>query len=242
MKTKKMKNRFFTILAIVAVMVFTACSNNDDNAAPEENLSEIVMQDFVEDFQALSVPTGLSSSNNKYAQQANAQFETLKGLGSGFASLFIIPANAVSSKSTIKTASKTNALATKTYIWSSNGTTVTYNITDASDRYSFTYSIESTDFTGKFMDGYQLKDGSYAEVSLYVDNQTISTIKWWVTASTTKMELDSDGYKLTLESNTADNSGTLKVYDDNFLAALYQWNANGSGTYTDYYTDESFSW
>jgi hypothetical protein len=200
------------------------------------------MQDFVEDFQALSVPTGLSSSNNQYAQQANAQFETLKGLGSGFASLFIIPANAVSSKSTIKTASKTNALATKTYIWSSNGTTVTYNITDASDRYSFTYSIESTDFTGKFMDGYQLKDGSYAEARLYAgSNQVVSTIKWWVAANTTKIELDADGYKIIMESNT-DNSGNLKVYEGSFLAALYEWNANGSGTYTDYTTNTTYSW
>lgn len=240
-KPMKITNKLFTGLALVAVLVATSCSSNDNDALEGEPLSEKVMQDFVKDIQALSVPAALSASNNQYAQQANAQFETLKLLGSSFATLFTVPANATSVPSGAKSASKESILNTQTYTWSADGVSVTYVISETSKRYNFEYSIVSPDFTGKFMDGYQLKDGSYAEASLYIDNVAYTTIKWWVETDTTKIELDTDGYKLVLESNS-NNSGNMKVYEGTFLASLYEWTASGSGSYTDYNTNMTYSW
>ena len=238
----KTTNKFLKLLVLVFAITFAACSNNNDDILEEEELSEIVMQDFADDIQNMSVPAGLANSNNQYAQQANAQFEALKSLGTSYASLFTIPANATSAKSSSKTASKSTILSTKTYTWSSGDTTINYTISEESDRYSFTYNIVSSSFTGKLMDGYQLKDGSYAQANLYSDNQLVSTIKWTVTETTTKIELDSDGYRFVLESNNSDNSGTLKLYESSTLYATYLWNANGSGTYTDHLNNETYSW
>lgn len=226
---------------LTSFMVFTSCSSNDESEIDSEDLSQLVMQDFVEDIQALSVPNNLSSSSNPYAQQANAQFTALKSLGSTFAALFTVPANATSGKSASKVTAKSNVLNTQTYTWSGNGISVTYVISESSDRYTFEYSMVSSSYTGKYMDGYQLKDGSYAEANLYADNQVISTIKWWVTGESIKIEMDSDGFKLVLES-MSDNSGTMKVYEGTFLAGLYEWDASGSGSYTDYYTNETYTW
>ena len=203
MRTKRKTIKLLAVFALVISVTLSSCSSSDSDVAAGENLSEVVMQDFVKDLQALSVPSGLSNSNNQYAQQANAQFQTMKTLGSSFAALFVVPANAVSAKSSVKTAAKSSNLNTKTYTWAANGVSITYSITEASDRYTFEYSIVSSDFTGKYMDGYQLKDGSYAEARLYAgSNQVVSTIKWWVAANTTKIELDADGYKIIMESNT----------------------------------------
>ncbi|MDD7915399.1 hypothetical protein [Polaribacter ponticola] len=235
---------FLALLAITIVLVFSSCSNNEDDNLEEnsENLSEIVMQDFVEEINNLSVPSALMNSNNQYAQEANAQFESLKSLSTSFSSLFVIPDYALSTKTSSKVVSKSSSSNTQTYSWSSGDTTVEYTITEASDRYSFTYYVTSPDFTGKLMAGYQLIDGSYAEVNLYYDNIVESTIKWWVNDEDIKIELSSDDFKLILESNATDNSGNLKVYYSNTLTALYEWNADGTGTYTNYYTNETYSW
>lgn len=239
----KTSTKLLSILLFSLIAVFASCSSNDDNDAPTEELSNVVMQDFVKDFQALSVPSGLSNSSNQYAQQANAQFNAIKSLGSSFAALFVVPANATSAKSTLdKVAAKSAVIATQTYTWSSGGTSVEYIISEESDRYTFTYNVTSTSFTGKFMDGYQLKDGSYAEAKIYSNNVVISTIKWWINGDSAKVELDSQGIKMVLTSNSVDNSGTLDLFEGTFLFAKYTWNADGSGTYVDYTSNQTFTW
>ncbi|PQJ80056.1 hypothetical protein [Polaribacter porphyrae] len=239
MKTRTVK--FLTLVVLVITISLSSCSNNNEDIDEGLELSEVVMQDFVKDIQKLSVPSGLSSSNNQYAQEANLQFQSLKTLGSSFAALFTVPANAVSSRSNIKVSAKSNFLNTKTYTWSANRVSVTYIISETSYRYTFEYSIVSSNFTGKYIDGYQLKDGSYAEMNLFDGGQIISTIKWWVKSNSVKIEMSTDGYRLVMESNT-DNSGTMKVYEGTFLAALYEWTASGSGSYTDYNTNQTYTW
>lgn len=240
---KQIKN-LLLITVLSTIVLFSSCSSNDDeNLDQNGNLSEIVMQDFKEDIENLSVPESLSNSSNQYAIQANMQFESLRQLSSSFSQLFTIPTHAISSKSSTKIAAKSAAISnTQTYTWSSGNASVEYTITEESDRYTFSYYITSSDFTGKLLDGYQLIDGSYAEVKMYYENIVISSLKWWVNDNEIKIELDSDGYKLVLESNTIDYSGHLKVYYDNQLTALYQWNSDGSGSYTNYETEETYSW
>jgi len=243
-KSVKTISKTLAIFMLTSFMVFTSCSSNDESEIDSEDLSQVVMQDFKKDMENLKVPAGLANSSNEYAQQANYQFQSLKTLSTSFTTLFTIPpgATVTSSKSAIKTAAKTAALSTKTYTWSANGTTVKYTISEESDRYNFTYSIESAAITGKLMDGYQLKDRSYAEVKLYYDGITTSTIKWWVNTTSIKIELISDVINYILESNTTDNSGSLKLYDDNNLTETYIWNGLGSGSFTDHLTEQTYTW
>lgn len=243
MKTKKNRIKLFTVLAIVASTVFMSCSSNSNDDNPQEELSEVVMQDFVKNVNSMAVPSTLANSNNSFAQQANAQFQAVKAIGSSFTALFNIPVNAVKAKSTSKVAAKNSALNSKTYTWSADGTTVKYTITDNSDRYSFTYHITSQDFTGKLMDGYQLKDGSYAEANLFAGGSSSeATIKWWLNDNVSKVEVNLSGNRLVLESNLNDNSGNLKIYEASSLLGLYEWNADGSGKFIDYTENETYTW
>ena len=65
----KTLNKLFTFLSIVAVMVFTSCSSNDSDVLEgDEELSQVVMQDFVENIQSLAVIHFKISLNIKKAQ------------------------------------------------------------------------------------------------------------------------------------------------------------------------------
>lgn len=241
-----MKNTFkiLTLIAFTIAITCTSCSSNNQEDAifEREQLSEVVMKDFVQKFENTNVPEGLSNSASPYAQQANTQFELLKIIGVSFTSFFTIPSDAVFLKSNEKQLAKSAVLNTQTYTWSAGGESVTYTISEESDRYTFNYTIVSSDFNGKVMEGFQLKDETYAEVNLFDDNQEGSTIKWWVNTTTTKIELDADGFRLVLESNSTDNSGTIQVYEDALYIALYSWEADGSGFYKDLVSNQTFTW
>ena len=86
-KSTEDQNNWFSAFDKPTVAPFLD-DNLDENS---KNLSEIVMQDFVEEINNLSVPSALMNSNNQYAQEANAQFESLKSLSTSFSSLFVIP-------------------------------------------------------------------------------------------------------------------------------------------------------
>lgn len=234
MKTIK---RTLTLLILVQFAVFTSCSGNDDETPQEEELSQVVMKEFKEKVAKLTPPTGLKNSNNQYAQQANAQFTSVKGIAQGFATLLTIPSSAVSSG-----VSGRGVQSTKTYTWSANGTTVKYAVTEMSDRYTFVYTVTHNGNSHKVMDGFQKKDGSYAEAKMYDNNVVASTIKWWVNGDMVKIEVTTDMISLILESNTADNSGNIKVYESTILAAEYIWKADGSGRYTNHLTNQTFNW
>ncbi|MFK8060378.1 MAG: hypothetical protein AB8B78_09840 [Polaribacter sp.] len=236
---KKILNLFL----LATVVFFTSCSSNDD-AIVNEELSEKVMQDFAKNISSLTVPSTMKNSSNTYAQQASSQFTALQSLAGSFTGFFTVPANAVAAKSNAKskTVSKAIVLNSKTYTWSADGVTITYTISEQSDRYTFAYTIASAEITGKVMDGYQLKDGSYAEVTLYDDNTETAKIKWTINDDITKIEVTSDSIKYVLESNTANNSGNLKLYESSTLTASYVWSSDGSGTFTNHISGKTYTW
>lgn len=234
MKTIK---RMLALFMLAQMVVFTSCSGNDDETPQEEELSQVVMKEFKEKVAKLSTPSALSSSNNQYAQQANAQFTGIKGTAQGFAALLTIPASAVSAE-----LSGRGALNMKTYTWTANGTTITYKVTESSDKYTFVYTVSHNGTTTKVMDGFQKKDGSYAEAKMYDNNAVASTIKWWVNGDVVKIEVKADMITLILESNTANNSGSIKIYESTILAGEYIWKADGSGRYTNHLTNQTFTW
>lgn len=239
--TQTIKKTSILLLFIVAI---SACSSSDDDFTQTEEVAEKVMQDYAENIQKLAVPGALENSDNMYAAQANQNFNAIKSMAFGFGALFILPESAYSSKSRVKTSAKSSATnASKTYTWSANGQSVTYTITEKSDRYLFEYKVSSNDFTGKLMDGYQLKNGKYSEFKIYGENGAETfNIKYMVDNEITTIDLVSDYQRFVLKSNTNTNAGSLDLYDSNVLAIKYVWTANGTGTYTNYETNETFSW
>lgn len=215
--------KMYMLLAVLVSNLFISCSESENKViddSPEENLSELVMQDFASTINDIQIPSSLAQSSDPYGSQVNLQIQLFKGFTSAFASLFTVPENAVTTNS-------------QTYTWSAQGISFNYKITESSDRYTFSYDIVSQEYTGNYLSGYQLKDGSVAEITFLGNGEESLKLKWTNLDNVAKMEMDVDGSKLILESNLDDNSGSMKIYDGGKLSASISWNADGSGTYVD---------
>ena len=237
-----MKNtvkKITTFLLLSVIIGFTSCSNDDE--IQEKELASVT-EEFQEKITQMDLPSALESSENTYAQEAAFEFNIVKSLALNFSNFLIVPEYASTSSKPEGTASKSaKTLNSKTYTWSEDGVTVSYTITEESDRYTFNYFIESADFTGKFLSGYQLKDGSYAEFSMKDEDLTI-TFKFWVNGDTIKAELIFGDEKIQLETNTTTKEGTIKVFNGSYLTYEYVWSSNGTGSYTNYETGDTYTW
>lgn len=234
--------KLMSLMAIVAFISFTSCSDDENNVEEPQKELTTVLDDFQGKIENINMPTALKDNSNMYAQQAEITFNTLKGYGNVFSAYFAVPENAVSQKGT--TAGRNSARGTsETYTWTDGTNTINYTISESSDRYAFTYQITSPSYSGTLMSGYYLKDDSYAEFSIFDENGAVlMTSKWWMTATSLKMEIaTTDGSKLVMQANQ-DNSGNIKAYESGSLTAEYNWSANGSGWYKNYESGETFTW
>lgn len=240
---KTTMNQFFKIFLLVCVVGFTSCGGNDDEVVEQDEVTELT-KEFQGKVNQMSVPSSMKNSSNAKAQEAYAHFSTAKTLGESFSALLTVPPGATQSfVSNEGLAGKgVSAKNTKTYTWSSNGTTVTYTVTESSDRYTFEYSIEGGALSGKVMDGYQLKDGSYAEFRMYSDNVVISTFKFWIDGDNVTAKAETQGLTFTLEANISDNSGNIKMYVQGNLSEEYNWESDGSGWHKDHRTNVTTTW
>ena len=105
----------------------------------------------------------------------------------------------------------------------------------------FAYDIVSQAYTGSYLNGYQLKDGSVAEITFLGNGEESLKLKWTNLDNVAKMEMDVNGSKLLLESNLDDNSGNMKLYEEGVLTSSFIWNADGSGSFTDHVENQTFT-
>ena len=239
--TMKNNLKSYLLLALFVATSLISCSDseNEDNNEASENLSELVMQDFGTTINDIQVPASLAQSSNTYASQVNLQVQFFKSLTSAFSSLFVVPGNAIAAKGSSKLLTK--SATTQTYTWSAQGITFNYKITEESDRYTFAYDIVSQEYTGSYLNGYQLKDGSLAEINFLGNGEESLKLKWTNLDNIAKMEMDVDGSKLLLESNLDDNSGNMKIYEEGVLTSSFIWKADGTGSFTDHVENETFT-
>jgi hypothetical protein len=239
--TMKNNLKSYLLLALFIATSLISCSESEGNDDIESSveLSEIVMQDFSSTINEIQLPTSLVQSSNQYASQVNLQMQLFKGLTAAFSSLFTVPENAIAAKGSSKLLSK--SATTQTYTWSAQGITFNYKITEESDRYTFAYDIVSQEYTGSYLNGYQLKDGSLAEINFLGTGEESLKLKWTNLDNIAKMEMDVDDTKLVLESNLNSNAGNMKIYEEGKLTSTFIWNADGSGTYTDHLENQTFT-
>lgn len=239
--TMKNNLKSYLLLALFIATSLISCSESEGNDDIESSveLSEIVMQDFSSTINEIQLPTSLVQSSNQYASQVNLQMQLFKGLTAAFSSLFTVPENAIAAKGSSKLLSK--SATTQTYTWSAQGITFNYKITEESDRYTFAYDIVSQEYTGSYLNGYQLKDGSLAEINFLGTGEESLKLKWTNLDNIAKMEMDVDGSKLLLESNLDDNSGNMKIYENGMLTSSFIWKADGTGSFTDHTENQTFT-
>lgn len=246
MKTIKKRLGFLTLLIAV---LFTSCNNEEViTQEPKKDLSSVT-KNYVKKVTELDVPQTFKDTPNSNAQQANAYFNMLKSQAVTMVGLFNVPNNATKLTATntgvgsLTGKSVSVSANTTTYTWTYGSTSVTYSITESSDRYNFKYLVKSPQFTGTLMDGYSLKDGSYFEMTMRGDSKNEKyTLKCWVNNNSSKIEVtSSEGIKLVATSNK-DLSGTIDIYENNALSFQLKWNADGSGSGKNYLTGETFTW
>ncbi len=131
--------------------------------------------------------------------------------------------------------------------YSAGGFTAHWSATSSGDGYDwklvYNGSLQSVAYSNwTALSGHESTDGKTGNWTIYYENtSTIAYQVSWTTASDgtlsgTIVSIDSSG---TLESkdeftNKTDKSGELKVYTGSVMTLDVKWNADGSGTYTEY--------
>ncbi len=214
-------------------------SNNPDN--PSTSLAESGST-FQNKVSTLEVPAALKENDDSNAQIAFALFTQFQGLSNSFSQLFSIPENA----NLLPQAGNKNLsdIVSETYTWSAGDTTIRFEISENDDSYTYDYSIISPEYTGKFMTGFVRKDGSLAELQLFSTNDSSLTasIIWNTTSIENRVRIITEGAVLDYRSPVDSTSGSIAITEDGILTGTYIWNADGSGSFRNEITNETFSW
>ncbi len=238
------------IIPIVSLLTIIACGS-DDNAdtqeKPNNNNNNTTTTDALgsvskvgENIQAIDIPEGLKNNDDPRAQEAELTFTYLKTLTSSFSSFLLIPDNATTTGLGQKNLGIQN---TTTYTWSANGITINYAITDKGDSYGYVYNIISPDFSGKLFEGASKKDGSSFNLTIFEQDGTTSLMVTYDKSASTEtlVMTTSEGEKIEFVS-LSNGSGSIKVFEGASLTTEMKWNADGSGSLTDYEENETYTW
>jgi hypothetical protein len=232
---KDMK-KSLSIVMLAALITSSSCSKNDEQIIDNSDTLSEVMQPFQEKIELIDIPQTLKDNSNVDALTVTNQFNTIKNYGAIFSNYLIVPDNASTSNSSAK---NTAVNASKTFIWSEGGVSITYTITELADRYTFLYSINSTEYSGEILSGYILKDETYAAFTLKndQDGNVYLTSKWWFENSSVKTEIvNNQNFKYKLDANLDNKSGEIELFDNTNLLVKYLWDENGDGSITTYTT------
>lgn len=235
-------------LALSVAILFTACSKEEETVQEPKKELSTVTKNYVKKVSELNVPQALINNSDANAQQTKAYFNMLKSQATTMVSLFNVPSTATKATASTGIGSlagkgvSVSANAT-TYTWTYGSTSVTYSITESSDRYNFKYIIKSPEFTGTLMEGYSLKDESYFEMKMRNGAKEENfTLKCWINENSSKIEVTYGERMKLIATSNKDLSGTIDVYQDKTLSLQMKWNADGSGSGKNYITGETFTW
>jgi hypothetical protein len=237
--------RSATLIALMAVSF--SCS--DDDKEPQPNIEDAALS-LAESSEVLEVPEALLTSDDPNAQLAASWIEMANGLSANLA-MFTPPANAARSTDLItpvngRVASNSGVV----YTWSdpSYGS-VAYQITDASDKYTFELFYKGLDDTGyyRYLYAEEMKDRSEGYIALYdawgteTDTRDAELMRWeWSRAKenfTFKMTVGENDLSFTVTVNTKTKAGSVVYNESSVKMYEMNWNADGSGAWK--YFDET---
>ena len=233
------------ILFFIALTVFgiTSCSKKDSgNApAPKTTLSITGGTDVI------VVPQSLSNSDNTMAQLLSSYITTATNMSS-FISYFTPPEDAT--RSNLKSSGVT-------YTWTSpfyGGQPMTFYWTyyDSVDKNKWTIDISFRDKTYRYAEATELKDHSQGNIKFNynwteeLDGNSSDDLFWIY--SWTKKESGPNSLEYTIQASSGDNSttdiseqqvivqnpdlsGELTFYEDGMKYQVFNWSADGNGSW-----------
>jgi hypothetical protein len=231
MKTTKL---LFTFLMVVVGLISFSCSKDDDNSSSG---TTYVKPSIASETEVVTVPTALSNSTSPYAGMAVSYLEMANSM-SGMLGYLDVPENASVSKK------KSGGV---TYSWSSEGYSVWVEYSELTTKYTYVLYVQYTGVSKyKVMEVEQNKDGSTGLVKYYnTDGSLLIDYSYVVTSAAVTASLKL--YYTPTETFTMDivaykdNSGYVKIYESSVLIYNVVWNSAGSGTFTYYTEDGTFT-
>ena len=242
-----MKTKFKSICVIVLIafaVVFQSCSKDDDGVVlnNENQLENIQLnieqyQDTIDD---IEVPEAMEefAQENTYALRANLNVLSVRTQALLFSSVFLsIPENADQQSVINKSNNDTN-----TWVWSFQGTTLYYTVTSDGSFYNFIYDIEVEGVRRTLYEGRMAKDGTFYEVGFHAEDGSFLEIIYTKTGNDISIVIIAGDNRIELEYNEIDRSGSFRLFSEGSLQESYIWSTDGTGSFTDHTTEETFSW
>lgn len=230
-----------SLLLVVVCLVFASCSKDDDAAPDLDNVAFV----FDAENPPVTIPQGLQSSSDSRALLANAFLSQANGIIAVVSSIQPPPGAAksntpINGRSNGRTRNTQENISVYTWTASDGGNSVSYayQISETNTHYVFELFLKvNNDDYIKYWHSEQSKTGKQGFLELfgdYDDGQYTLRYEWAEVAGTFRFDVITSDSKISIISN-ADNSGSLKVYEEGKLETELTWNAAGtSGTYAEY--------
>jgi len=208
--------------ALFLAFAFTGCNKDTEEINPER-------MKLIDRMENLDVPEPIKNSSNPNAQQVVEYVNSVKSV-SGFFSWFDVPEDA----------RRENTKATsEVYTWSYEGTTVWETLTETAMAYKWLIEVNEGAGRKKLAEAEEMKDGSEGWMKIYDyqnDEALIMTYYWtFDAAGNCVMTLEFTDGTLKYESKiNVDESGEVRYWMDEVLFYYFQWNTDGSGSYSMY--------
>lgn len=241
--------RLLTFAALLPLFLFS-CTKEEEN--PVSQLEDIQFVFANQDEDLVQIPEGLANSEFGYASLAQGWLQYANNLTSTYAALFEIPGNAVKTSQPINAANAriTGGAEYLVYKWEYGGNGFAYQIHQDGSKYvlEILTKSEGSDWM-LYLYVEQDAEGKNGLLRAY-ESEQIGGLVWVYTWQTVgdilKINFGTSETVPTvkLEVNNQTGAGWMEYYNEGSREYKIQWNADGSGSWTCYYTDgtESGSW
>lgn len=236
------------LLFLAMVAITFSCSKEDDD--PKPTTLEQATIGFNKNEPVVAAPAAMTQSNDSYAQMAAGYINSVNAMTSNLA-MFTPPSNAVKG-STPVTAINGRVRSTQkeylVYTWSDvNYGSVTYQIADDGDKYSFEFLIKENGQTAwhRFLYAEEKKDKSAGFLSLYdhtSDTPDVLIRYDWTRSGDNlnfTMSVPGEGDFIIIKINTKTKAGSVEYKFNGLLEYKMTWDAKGNGTWAWYNEDGS---
>lgn len=233
-----MKKIPFVLLYLLCLVPFSSCDEDE-----EKNMEdEVAIENPLTNLDA-NIPVGLSSSDDPYAQAANAMVISATSFAAIGSAYFSNIEQASSATSPLPGGIGTCSY----YEYTAGGSTVAYQACEDDTNYYLDVYYQEESTLDKVFELEQKKDGTSGTMEITSGISYI--VSWSASNEELKMSIEYDNVLVyELISNQKTGSGSVVFYEENASEAkqVFEWDANGAGTYTSFDSDgailESASW
>lgn len=236
-------NRFKTLIYLLGLIVlFSACSKDDEGVTPKDELENVQIGLFGEDAREIAVPEAMQQSEDPYAMTAQAYILQATLMPSLYGSMFLMPSEYVEKRSSPIISSTNARIAANdywVYEWGTDTASIAYQFYEEGNQQFFELFI-NTGGKGyfKWMEIVQNKDGKKGTMRWFDDESSENSLIWtWETRADESYLFTfrsyEDDYRYEIVSNK-DLSGSIKSYEGSNLEMQIEWNSDGNGFWQEY--------